>query len=115
MMTELEIPGLAGLIALASAAVFGALVLMHDRKRGAFLAQVGLAIAGALALAAGVMDGPARALAALAVGFMSAAVAGMLYHLYLGRFDRVWAARGVFLAAYLAISAVFGIVFLSSI
>lgn len=119
-MDDLTHGVLAGLIAVTAAAVFGAFALMSDRKRGAFLAQVGLAIAGAVALVAGVSGGPVagiapEALAALAVGAMSACVAGMLYHLYLGRFERVWAARGVFTAVYLVVSAVFGIVFLSLI
>jgi hypothetical protein len=51
--------------------------------------------------------------AAIATGLMAAAVAGMLYHLYLGRFVRVWAARAVFTAVYLGLAALFGVVFLS--
>jgi hypothetical protein len=110
----------AALIAIFSAALFGALVLMSDRKRGAFLAQIGLVIATALVFVAIVVDSPVagiapRGLAAFAVGLISAAVAGMLYHLYLGRFERVWAARVVFSAVYLAVSALFGLVFLSLI
>ena len=110
----------AALIAIFSAALFGALVLMSDRKRGAFLAQIGLVVAAALVFVAIVVDGRVagiapRGLAAFAVGLISAAVAGMLYHLYLGRFERVWAARGVFSAVYLALSALFGLVFLSLI
>lgn len=110
----------AALIAIFSAALFVALVLMSDRKRGAFLAQIGLVIATALVFVAIVVDGPVggigpRSLAAFAVGLISAAVAGMLYHLYLGRFERVWAARGVFSTVYLALSALFGLVFLSLI
>jgi hypothetical protein len=110
----------AALIAVSSAALFGALVLMSDRKRGAFFAQIGLVVAAALVFAAIVVDGPVagldpRHLAAFAVGLISAAFAGMLYHLYLGRFERVWAARGVFSALYLALAALFGLVFLSQI
>lgn len=110
----------AALIALPSAALFGALVLMSDRKRGAFLAQIGLFIAGALVFLVIVVDGPvagiaARRVAALAAGLISAAVAGMLYHLYLGRFDSVWAARGIFSAVYLALCGLFGLVLLSLI
>jgi hypothetical protein len=110
----------AALIAIASAAAFGALALMSDRKRGASLAQIGLAIASALVFVAIVVDGPvagidARGLAAFAVGLISATVAGMLYHLYLGRFERVWTARGTFTVVYLALSALFGLVFLSLI
>jgi hypothetical protein len=114
MMTQ------AALIAIFSAALFGALVLMSDRKRGAFLAQIGLVVASAVVFVAIVVDGPVAGigpggLAAFAVGLISAAVAGMLYHLYLGRFERVWAARGVFTAVYLALCAIFGLVFLSLI
>ncbi|MFN3263046.1 MAG: hypothetical protein ACE37J_21050 [Pikeienuella sp.] len=110
----------AALIALASAAAFGALTLMSDRKRGAFLAQVGLALAASLVFVAIIADGPVlgvepEGLAAFAVGLISAAAAGMLYHLYLGRFERVWTARGVFSAVYLALSAMFGLVFASLI
>jgi hypothetical protein len=105
-------------IALASAALFGALALMSDRKRGAFLAQIALFAAGALLFVAIVVPGPVAGvapagLAAFAVGLIAAAGAGMLYHLYLGRFARVWAARGVFTAVYLGLSALFGLVFLS--
>lgn len=110
----------AALIAASSAALFGALVLTSDRKRGALLAQIGLVVAAALVFVAIVVDDPVagldpRDLAAFAVGLISAAVAGMLYHLYLGRFELVWAARGVFSALYLALSALFGLVFLSLI
>ncbi|MCU0853555.1 MAG: hypothetical protein MUF63_01275 [Rhodobacteraceae bacterium] len=110
----------AALIAVFSAALFVALVLMSDRKRGAFLAQIGLVVAAALVFVAIVVDGPIAGigpggLAAFAVGLISAAVAGMLYHLYLGRFERVWAARSVFTIVYLALSALFGLVFLSLI
>jgi hypothetical protein len=108
----------AALIAVASAALFGALALMSDRKRGAFLAQIALFVAGALLFVAIVVPWPVAGvapagLAAVAVGLISAAGAGMLYHLYLGRFERVWAARGVFTAVYLGLSALFGLVFLS--
>jgi hypothetical protein len=107
-------------VAIASAAVFGALALMSDRPRGAFLAQCGLAVAAALIFVAIALDGPvmgvsAAGLIAFAVGMMAACVAGMLYHLYLGRFTRVWAARGVFTLVYLGLSALFGFVFLSLI
>lgn len=107
-------------IALASTALFCSLALMTDRPRGAFLAQCGLAVASALVFVAIVLDGPVigitpRALSAFAVGLISACVAGMLYHLYLGRFERVWAARAVFTFVYLGLSALFGLVFLSLI
>ncbi|MEM7722693.1 MAG: hypothetical protein AAF376_09985 [Pseudomonadota bacterium] len=107
-------------IAIASTALFGGLALMSDRERGAFLAQCGLAFAAALVFVAIVADGPifgitTRGLSAFAVGLLSACVAGMLYHLYLGRFERVWAARGVFTLVYLGLSALFGLLFLSLI
>ena len=107
-------------IALVSAAVFGALALMSDRKRGALYAQAGLFVAAAALFVAILAEGPVaglspRALAGIATGVISATVAGMLYHLYLGRFAEVWTARRVFLAVYLGVSAVFGLVFLSLI
>jgi Flp pilus assembly protein TadB len=58
---------------------------------------------------------PPDRIAAFGVGLMAAAVSGMLYHLYLGRFEQVWTARGVFLLVYLVVSALFGLVFLSLI
>ena len=107
-------------VALVSAAVFGGLVLMSDRRRGAFIAQ-GILVAGAVIVfiailrADGVAGLPSGRIAGVGVGLMAAAVAGMLYHLYLGRFERVWAARGVFLLVYLFVSALFGLIFLSLI
>lgn len=107
-------------VALVSAALFGGLALMSDRPRGALIAQIALVVAAALVFAAILLPGPVaglppRALAAFGVGVMAAAVAGMLYHLYLGRFESVWKARGVFTVVYLATSALFGFVFLSLI
>jgi hypothetical protein len=93
---------------------------MSDRPRGAFLAQIALVVASALVFVAILAGGPVaglapQRLAAFAVGLMAAAVAGMLYHLYLGRFERVWAARGVFTLVYLVTAGLFGLVFLSLI
>ncbi len=107
-------------VALISAALFCALALMSDRPRGAFLAQIALGLAAALVFVAILARGPVvglepQRLAAFAVGLMAAAVAGMLYHLYLGRFERVWAARGVFTLVYLVTAGLFGLVFLSLI
>ena len=93
---------------------------MSDRPRGAFIAQ-GILVAArnqscssAISLRTdGVAGLPPERIAAFGVGLMAAAVAGMLYHLYLGRFERVWAARGVFLLVYLFVSALFGLIFLS--
>jgi hypothetical protein len=110
----------AGITALASAALFVALVLMADRKRGAALAQAALAVAGVLVFVAILVPGPVAgiapaALATVAVGLLSASGAGMLYHLYLGRFSRARDARIVFVAVFLGLSALFGLVFLSLI
>lgn len=107
-------------VALVSALVFGGLALMSDRPRGAFIAQ-GILVVGAVIVfvailrADGVAGLPPERIAAFGVGLMAAAVAGMLYHLYLGRFQEVWVARGVFLLVYLFVSALFGVVFLSLI
>lgn len=105
-------------VALPSAALFCAFALMSDRKRGAFLAQVALVVAVVAMFVAIIFQGPILGvaplrLAAIATGLIAAAVAGMLYHLYLGRFTRVWAARGVFTAVYLGLAALFGLIFLS--
>jgi hypothetical protein len=110
----------AATLTLVSAAAFCALALMPDRARGASVAQSGLALAALLFFVAIVRDGPllgieARWLSAFAVGLLAASVAGMLYHLYLGRFTDVWAARGVFTLVYLGLVALFGLVFLSLI
>ena len=107
-------------VALVSAAVFGGLTLMSDRPRGAFIAQVILFVGAVIVFVAilradGVAGLTPERIAAFGVGLMSAAVAGMLYHLYLGRFERVWAARGVFLLVYLFTWHIFGLIFLSLI
>jgi hypothetical protein len=105
-------------VALLSAAVFGGLSVMSDRPRGAFIAQCILVVGAVLVfIAIVVSDGigglPPDRIAAFGVGLMAAAVSGMLYHLYLGRFEQVWTARGVFLLVFLFVSALFGVVFLS--
>lgn len=103
--------------ALVSTAVFGSIVLMSDRPRGAFTAQILMALAGAVLFIAIIRDtatfgmGP-RPLAAIATGALCAALSGMFYHLYLGRFDRVWAARATFTVLFLAASLVLGLLFL---
>jgi MFS superfamily sulfate permease-like transporter len=107
-------------VALLSAAVFGGLSLMSDRPRGASIAQAVLVVGAvlvfvAIAVPGGIAGLPPERIAGFGVGLMSAAVAGMLYHLYLGRFDQVWTARGVFLLVYLVVSALFGLIFLSLI
>jgi len=106
------------LSALPAAALFGGLVLMHDRKLGALVAQGALVVAVVLIFVAILTEGGALGLSAvglagLGIALVSAAVAGMLYHLYLGRFTRVWAARAVFTALFLGVSAVFSLVLLS--
>lgn len=109
----------ASLLAIVTSAIFSGLALMSDRPRGALIAQGGLALAGAMMMVAIVRDSAfgidAPALAAFAVAVMAACVAGMLYHLYLGRFTRVWAARAVFTLVFFGVSALFGTVFLSLI
>ena len=105
-------------VALPSAMLFCGLALMSDRKRGAALAQVALVLAVVAMFVAitatGALAGLApERIAAIATGLIAAAVAGMLYHLYLGRFERVWAARAVFSAVYLGLAGLFGFVFLS--
>lgn len=111
---------LAASVALASVAVFGGLVLMSDRRRGALLAQGWLVLAAAGVFVAILAEGPVAglappALAAFAVALIPASLSGMLYHLYLGRFERVWPARGVFALVFLGLTALFGFVFLSLI
>jgi hypothetical protein len=106
--------------ALPSAALFAGLALMSDRPRGALLAQGALVAAVVMIFVAIVADAPvagipAPRLAAIATGLIAAAVAGMLYHLYRGRFERVWAARAVFTLVYLGAAGLFGLVFLSLI
>ena len=108
------------LSALPAAALFGGLVLMRDRKLGALLAQGALVVAVVLIFVAILSDDGAlglsvAALAGVGIALVSAAVAGMLYHLYLGRFTRVWAARAVFTALFLGVSSVFSLVHLSLI
>ena len=103
----------------ASLAAFGALLALADRKRGTVVAQ-GVLIAGAVVFFAAIVGGPdgpgaQRALATLAVGLLSAGAAGMLYHLYLGRFASLATARAVFVAVYLGLGAIFALVFLSLI
>ncbi|MEQ8368881.1 MAG: hypothetical protein RIB61_19460 [Roseicyclus sp.] len=93
---------------------------MTDRPRGAFLAQCALVVGAALVFVSIAMDGPLfgidpPALSAFAVGIMASSSASMLYHLYLGRFTRVWAARAVFTVVFLVFTALFGFVILSLI
>lgn len=108
------------LSALPAAIVFGGIVMMQDRKRGALLAQLALVVAVAMIFAAivlpeGAGGGGGSVLGRLGTVLVPACVAAMLYHLYLGRFTRVWAARGVFAAVFLGFSALFSLVILSLI
>jgi ferredoxin len=79
--------------------------LMSDRPRGAFIAQCILVVGAVLVfIAIVVSDGigglPPDRIAAFGVGLMAAAVSGMLYHLYLGRFEQVWTARSIRIGAF---------------
>jgi hypothetical protein len=112
--------GLALAVGLASAGLFGALALMSDRPRGAFFGQIGAVVSAIMLFVAIVMADSlegmglsARSLSAFGIALLAASVVGMLYHLYLGRFTSVWAARGVFTAVFLLVAAVFGAVYLS--
>ena len=106
----------AALIAVLSTLVFGALVLMSDRKLGALIAQLGTALAAALLFAALVFEDEflqTALLSAVGTALLAATAAGMFYHLYLGRFTSVWPARGVFTLVFLGIAGVLGILYLS--
>ncbi len=103
---------------LVSAAVFAGFLMMSDRKRGTVLGQ-GVLVAGAVVFFAAIVAGgplaglSPRALAIFAVGLLAAGSGGMLYHLYLGRFEEVMTARAVFVAVYLALAALYAVIFLS--
>ncbi|MCU4651333.1 hypothetical protein N8I71_00695 [Roseibacterium sp. SDUM158016] len=104
-------------VALVAGALFAGLALMTNRPRGAALAQGALVLAAALIFAAIVIGGdvlglPGQRVGGFGVGLLAAAASGMLYHLYLGRFENVWAARVVFTLVFLAASALFGLVIL---
>ncbi len=114
--------GPAAILALLSTAVFGGLVLMSDRPRGAFIAQITSALAAAVVFVSLVAGewlsglGLTPSLAsALGIALLSASFAGMLYHLYLGRFTSVWRARGIFTIVFLVIAALFGTIYLALI
>ena len=104
--------------AVLSIAVFTGFLMMSDRKRGTVLGQ-GVLVAGAVVFFAAIVAGgplagiSPRALAILAVGLLAAGSGGMLYHLYLGRFEEVMTARAVFVGVYLALAALYALVFLS--
>ncbi len=103
--------------AIVSALVFGGLCLMSDRPGGALIAQIGTAIAAVIVLGSLNLTEPVWGMTPLAItgfgiGLFAAALAGMFYHLYLGRFTSVWNARGLFSGIYLLFSAVLGIVLL---
>lgn len=107
-------------IAGLSAFAFCAVVLMQDRPRGALVAQIGTFIAAVVLLGSMSLDGPLwgiepPTISAFGISFFAASLAGMFYHLYLGRFTSAWTARGLFSLIYLGFSAVLGIVLLSLI
>lgn len=103
--------------ALVSIAAFAGLLMMSDRKRGTVLG-LGVLVTGAVVLfagrvAGGPLDGiPARMQAIMTVGLLAAGSGGMLYHLYLGRFEAVTTARAVFVGVYLGLAAVYALIFL---
>lgn len=104
-------------VALVACAVFGGIVMMSDRKKGANIAQGFLVVGGVLAFVA-ILSGPfagmsPRQVAALATGVIAAGTAATLYHFYLGRFTEVWVARGALAAVFLGFWLVFGLIFLS--
>ena len=90
-------------LAVGGPVLVGLTLMLRTARSGALLAQGALVVAVVMIFVAIVVfkDGPvaglpAPRLAAIATGLIAAAVAGMLYHLYLGRFDRVWGrARGL--------------------
>ena len=102
---------------IVSIAVFAGLLMMSDRKRGTVFGQ-GVLVAGAIVFFAAIVAGgplaglSPRALAIMAVGLLAAGSGGMLYHLYLGRFDEVMTARAVFVGVYLALAALYALIFL---
>lgn len=100
------------LVTLVSIALFAGLVLIPDRRRGSLISQVGTAIGAVMLLATSVLskDGPPTAwpfsvLLSGGVGVLAAATGGMGYHLFLGRFASVQAARGAFLCVSLGLAA----------
>ena len=102
---------------LVSIAIFAGFLSMSDRKRGTVLGQ-GVLVAGAIVFFAGIVAGgplagiSPRALAFFAVGLLAAGSGGMLYHLYLGRFEEVMTARAVFVAVYVGLAALYTLIFL---
>lgn len=99
--------------AIASVIAFAAVVLMTDRKRGANVAWSILLGGGALAFTAivfGSLPGMnAREVAGFSAALLAAGAASMLYHFFLGRFERVWTARGVLTVVFLGFWLVIGI------
>lgn len=107
------------LAAVASLGGYAALVMIPNRGTGALAAQV-LSAGGALVLLVVASDfGPShlgtadRPLLPWGIGLVSAALAGLGYHLYMGRFTRKWAAWGAFLLVALGLAAALSGVFLA--
>ena len=101
--------------ALIAVTVFAGLVLITDRRRGGLIGQLGTGIGAIILFVAYAMEQrsdltPAYipGLMAGGVGVMSAATGGMEYHLFLGRFTSIWAARGVFLCVAVALGVALG-------
>jgi hypothetical protein len=91
---------------LVSLIAFGVVVSISNRKLGANIAWAILLLGGALAFVANVAGAVAglspRQIAGFAAGLLAAGAAGMLYHFFLGRFERVWTARGLLTAVFAA-------------
>ena len=103
------------LVGLASLAIFAGLVLIEDRRRGGLIGQVGTAIGAIMLFATSLLSKDSQATAwpfsvllAGGVGVLSAATGGMGYHLFLGRFTSLRAARGAFLCVSLGLAMVLG-------
>jgi hypothetical protein len=100
------------LAAFMSIAAFAAVIAMSNRKLGANIAWAILLAGGVIAFvanAAGPFAGMSpRQIAGFAAGLLAAGAAGMLYHFFLGRFTKVWNARGVLTLAFLGFWLAFG-------
>ena len=103
------------LAALIAFTMFSALVLMQDRRRGGLIGQLGTGIGAIILFVAYTFDqrpepvpAPVPGLMAGGVGILSAATGGMGYHLFLGRFTSLWAARRVFLCVSLGLAVALG-------
>ena len=108
----------AALIAVVSSLTFVGVVLVPDRRQGALIAQLGTAVSAALLFAALVFEDEfpqTELLSTIGTALLAATVAGMFYHLYLGRFDSIWRARSVFTLVFLGFAGFLGLLYLSFI